>query len=298
MPKGIPKLKEPRVKKVVVPGKHCAYHTDFRDRILTDMRRYFRYTDWASMWTEWYQSVGEDGRRKYRTVYQFVKEKAESKEQFSFLAWYLGPKPFDDEKDEHQKKYSFVPDGPEDWVKRRNENGWYTSKNLEKFTAEIRRRDNVLDAMQEAGRTVTLSSIARAEKLAQRIDQYFQGEPLLEGASLAENTSRAGFYLRLQRDVMGLQERAFNLFAKSHGVNFEDMSGLVHLMTASAMAASVRQSEGKEISREQAAVKSIVEMTLAKSSRYQLPIPKDAEDKIVEAAAQYEVVAKKKRNVQ
>ena len=250
------------------------------------------------MWSEWFLAVGEQGKRKYRTVYQFAKEKAESKEQFSFLMWYLGPKPFDDEKDEQQKRYSFIPDGPEDWVKRRHENGWYTSKNLDSFTKEIRRRDNVLDAMQEAGRTVTLSSIGRAEKLAQRIDQYFQGEPLLDDLSLAENKARAEFYIGLQKDVMGLQERAFTLFAKSHGVNFEDMSGLVHLMTASAMSASIRQSEGKELSREQTAVKSIVEMTLAKSARYQLPVPKDAEVAIIDAVAEHEVVVKKKRNLQ
>lgn len=292
-------FKQPKAKRNYTPGGRTRYHYDFHDRLFIDMRLYFRHTDWEQMWSDWFLAVNEDGKRKYKTLQTFAREKAESQQQFSFLLWYLGPQPIDKDDDPQASKYPFITDGPVDWAKRRRENGWYTPKNLYKFTEEIRRRDNVLEAMQEAGRTVTLGSIARAEKLAQRIDQFFQGEPLLEELSFSENKRRAEFYLALQKDVMGLQERAFTLFAKSHGVNFEDMSGLVHLMTATAMAASVKQSEGKELTREQAAVKSIVEMTLAKSSRYQLPMPKGTEASIVEAVAQHEeVVVKKKRNLQ
>jgi hypothetical protein len=287
-----------RQRRLKPTGNGYHKYADFHDRILTDMRRYFRWTDWAQLWSDWFLSVDNEGKRLYKTIHTFAKEKGESVEQYRFLMWYLGPAPEPNETDDEAKKYPFITDGPVDWVKKRNENGWYTEKNLRAFTAEIRRRDNVLDAMQEAGRTVTLNSIARAEHIAQKIDKYFGGEPLVEGLSLAQNKMRAEFYLALQKDVLGLQERTFVLFAKSHGVNFEDMSGLVHLMTAAAMSATTRHAEGKVLSREEAAVKSIVEMTLAKSARYQLPVPVDAEAKIVEAVAEHEVVVKKKRNLQ
>lgn len=270
---------------------------DFRDRMLADMRLYFRGTDWSDLWQRWYLSVDGENERKYKSLREFCKDIAESKEQKHFLLWYLGPKPEEGEVDLEAPKYKFIPDGPVDWVKRRNSGGWFTEGNLKAFGMEITRRMNALDALREAGK-ITLHSLVRAEQLAQRLDEAFNGTFFIPGMTLEGNEKRAKLYLDLHERILGMKSTAQDLYAKSHGVNFEDMSGLAALMQASALAATLRDAEGGTLDPAQSAIKAFVQMTLAKSSRYNLPLPEGAEGSIIEMVQADKDKADKKKKVQ
>lgn len=270
---------------------------DFRDRALVDMRLYFRATDWSDLWQRWFLSVDGENERKYKSLREFAKAMAESKEQKHFLLWYLGPKPEDGEVDLEAPKYKFITDGPVDWVKKRNSGGWFTEGNLKAFGMEINRRMNALDALREAGK-ITLHSLVRAEQLAQRLDEAFQGTFFIPGMTLAGNERRAELYLSLHSKILDMKARAQDLYAKSHGVNFEDMSGLQALMQASALAATLRDAEGATLDPAQSAIKALVQMTLAKSARYSLPLPEEAEGHIIDVVNADKEKAEKKKKVQ
>lgn len=274
--------KKPIKKKVAIAPCGVAYYfTDFRDKMKVQMRFYFRHTDWANMWEEWYLGVDSSGTPKYPTLNSFINAKAESKEQAEFLWYYLGPK--DKESEAIAHKYTFAPE-PVDWVAKRKSGGWFTDKNIRAISVDVTRRMNALEKLQEAGDKVTLISLVRAGQLAQKIDEDFKGVLFLPGLSFGANEARARLYIELHEKVLNLQAKAQDLFAKSHGINFDDMAGLEHLYVATAMAAQQRAIEGGVIeTKDQKVLKAFAEMTLLKHQRYQLPLPADAEEKIVEA---------------
>jgi hypothetical protein len=279
VPRGIKKIKTVKVR-AIKP----------KNRMLTDMNLFYRRTDWGSLWEDWYLSVGTEGQFKYRFIRTFVKVIGESMEQRRFLNWYLGPKI---DSDPDTLRYPYVADGPVDWAEKRKSGGWFTHKNLTVLGKEITRRMNALDALREAGNQCTLSSLVRAEQLAQRLDEEFRGSFFLPGLSLHSNQERAELYVSLHTKLLDLKAKAQDLYAKSHGVNFEDMSGLVRLMEATAMASAQAQLiEGKQPTKMEAALNKFVQMTMAKASRYDLPLPTDIEASVTEVVTAID--AKKK----
>ncbi len=278
-------------------GKPKKPHVNFRDRFLYDMHLYFRATDWSEMWKQWYLAVDGENAPKYRTIRSFAKAQAESKEQKQFLLWYLGPLPEPGVPDLEATKYPFISTGPVDWVEKRNSGGWFTDKSLKAFGMEITRRMNALDALREAGK-ITLNSLVRAEQLAQRLDEAFNGTFFIPGMTFDGNARRAELYLSLHDRILTMKGRAQDLYAKSHGVNFDDMSGLQALMQASALAATIREAEGHELNPAQSAIKAFVQMTLAKAARYDLPLPEGAGAHIIDVVNQDKEKADKKKKLQ
>lgn len=281
-------------KKAIAPCGVSYYYTGMTDKMLVNMRFYFSHTDWARMWEEWYLGVDQSGGARYPTLSSFINAKAESKEQAEFLWFYLGPKDKDSEKE--QVKYSFATEGPVDWVKRRQTGGWFTGDNIRRISSEISRRMNGLEALQEAGNRVTLHSLVRAGQLARQIDEDFKGVFFLPGLSFGANEARARLYLELQEKALQLQAKAQDLYAKSHGINFDDMAGLERLYAATAMAAQQRAIEGGVVeTRENKVLKSLTEMMLVKHQRYQLPLPPDVEEKIVDVVEADEEPQRRKK---
>lgn len=285
------KKKKRKAEKVVLP--------DYDKRALTDMRMFYRSIDWAAYWEEWYLGVDEKtGKKKYTTIFQFASAKSHSREQRKFLEWYLGPVQKDGVVYDKEKTYCSFAGTPVDWAEKKKNNGWFTDTNLKLFGKEITRRMNALDALREAGNSLTLHSLVRAENLAQQIDVAFQGTMFLPDLPLHENINRANAYVNLQRDVLALKEKAQELYAKCHGVNFNDMHGLVELMTATTMAASIEAAKtGRTFTKEEAAVSSLVKMVVAKAGRYNLPLPEGAEGQIIDAVAEVEETGKRKKQL-
>jgi hypothetical protein len=279
-------VKPPRKKKTVkaqdrfraIQAAHIR-ETGRKDLSWTDMRMFFRSTDWAGLWEEWFLSILPNGRYRYYTIKAFAAEKAESLEQYRFLKWYLGPDT------EEPPAWKGIHAKPQGWVEKRRTGGWFAPENLQKFEVEIRRRVNALDALREAG-SITLHSLVRAEQMAQQIDRAFHGQMFADGQEFKANLQRAQSYIRLQERVQNLKANAQEMYAKSHGVNFDDMSGLVALMSAAAMSGAARV-EGP--TREEAAVAAVVRMAMAKASMYNLEIPGEAVEVMGEEAGKQEV---------
>jgi hypothetical protein len=288
----MPRLKHPTRKNIRVKtasGKHnYSYIVNFQERILSDMHRYFRSVNWSDMWEDWYLSLNEDGGFKYKSIYQFAKNHGESQAQRSFLLWYLGPPVELKEEQRESRKYTFV-DGPLDWLKKRQNGGWFTGDNVKKLSKELKHRFNVLDKMSAVGDTIGIGFLERAQAIASQLDIEFKG-------SLLNYPGRTKLYLQLQEEVLDYYAKAQKLYCESLGVNLEDMSGLVHLMTAAAQQAATRADVAgiQAPSREQAALKSFVEMTMTKAARYQLPMPADAEATIIDAIEEVDEAPRKK----
>lgn len=262
---------------------------------LTDMRRFYKYTDWSKLWEQFYLSVDSHNQPKYKTLFAFVKEVAKSKDQRKFLSWYLGPVD-EDSKDykDQAKLYSFVPDGAVDWLKRRDTGGWHTEETLKRFTKEIRNKWNALESLREAGNTLILPSLVRYEHLSQQLDDAFKGTFFIPGISFKEMEERAEAYLKLHSRLLDLKGSAQDLYAKAHGINFADMSGLVQIMTAQAMAASQKQLQEGGASKHNAVLTSLVDMITEKAAIYKMPLPDDMNQKIIDVTNQ----TKKKKELQ
>lgn len=289
----MPRLKRPTRKSIQVKtasGKQgqSSYIVSFHERILSDMHRYYRSVNWADLWEDWYLSLDEGGDYKYKTIYQFAKHHGESQAQRSFLLWYLGP-PVDKEEQNEFGRYTFI-DGPVDWMKKRQDGGWFTGENVKKLSKELKRRFNVLDKMSAIGDTIGVEFLERAQAIASQLDNEFKG-------SLLKYPGRTKLYLQLQDDVLAYYAKAQKLYCESLGVNLEDMSGLVHLMTAAAQQATTRANTNgiQAPSREQAALRSFVEMTMTKAARYQLPMPADAEATIIDAIEEVDEAPRKSK---
>lgn len=251
------------------------------------------------MWQDWFLGVKPNGRSKYKSLRWFVKQKAKSDEQRDFLIWYLGPKEDGWEKEPEAKKYTYVAGGPVDWVKKRNQGGWFNDVTLKEYGNTITRQINALEALREVGNKVTLPSLLRAERLAESLDREMKGVLFLPDLTMKENEDRANTYLRLHEKILNLKAQAQDLYAKSHGVNFDDMNGLVQLMQATAMAAEHRSlMDGSNLSKEQLALKGMVEMVLQKSAVYGIALPEGSDKSMAAAIAEGEAAKAKRRGVQ
>lgn len=263
----------------------------FCDRALVDMAVFFRQTDWAAWWEEFYLSVNTDGRALYRTIIQFAKAKRESQDQEDFLRWYLGP-PADKD-----PKYTFV-DKPVDWAKRRDEGGWFSKANLKTAAAELSRRFGVLDKMQLVGEKFGTQFLERAAALAQRWDEETRGSFFVNGLSIQQNENRAKMLLDMHMKIQNYYDNAQRSYFLSLGVNLEDISGLVTLMTAAAQQKALTAEDGQPQSRGETALRAFVELTMSKAARYQLPMPPEIEDTVVEAVVEQEERVFLKKKVQ
>lgn len=262
-------------------------HKKPKDKTLTDMASFHRLTNWADLWEQWYLDLDTSGRPKYKRIYDFANATGKSPTQRKFLAWYLGPT--EPPNEVLAERWPFVK--PLDWKKKRETGGWYTDASLKVMTLSIRSRMDALEALREAGNSITLNSVARIEQLAQRLDEAFQGRFFVDGLSMPENYGRARAYLDLHQQLLNLMALAQDLYAKAHGINYADMSGFADLIAASALAA--QRSGVKERSKVEVALEQMISMALVKSANYELPLPDDVQKKIIDMAPEPDQPKKK-----
>lgn len=256
-----------------------------RAHTVRNMRTYFQSIDWAAWWAEWYLEVEEQCRPRWRALWPFVKSRTAVRSQQEFLMWYLGP----EEENVKTEYYRHIAPKPVDWVKRRSSGGWFNETNLKAMGADITRRMNALDALRESGNKFGLQFLSRAAMLAQKIDETFRGEFFVPGLSPKENQARAETYMALHERVLSYYASAQDLYAKSHGINFDDMAGLVKLMEAATIGASITAGMESKETPQQAAVRSAVELMLAKVAKHPKVrelIPPEIEGAIVGAVAE------------
>jgi len=286
----------PRKKAKKVPLTRKQHHENEKHvKMLTDMSYFYRHTDWSGLWDKFYRTVDERGAWKYDRLWDFCKAVAESQRQRDFLFWYLGPADKDWANTEEGKRWPFItPTGPVDWVHRRNTGGWDSPEIIKKFSRDLARRAQALETLQE---TATWAGyyIERAIEMDKRLEKEFRGTFFVEGLDFAANIARAREYLNLKERIQNYFGVAHERYARALGINLDDVGGLVKLIESAALAAQQDMAAGKEVTPQQRAITSVVEMTLAKFGKHQIPLlPPDAEQKIVDAVAEPETPPKKK----
>jgi hypothetical protein len=271
-------------KKPVPKKKPQPVSTAHYPRSLTDIKLFFRNINWAEWWEDWYTSLNEHGGYRYQKLRDFIRARAKSEEQRRFLFWYLGE---EDEQDSHERSVYPFATCPQDWLRRRAQSGYLSETNLIKFGAEIRRRMGALAALKEVGDRVILNSLARAEKMAQQLDEEMGGRLFLPQLSAEGNAARAQLYLGLHGKLLNHKKQAQDMYARAHGVNFDDMAGLMSLMQASVISSTPDRQDPR-----QRALQAMSDLMVEKATRLKLPLPEDAEAIIVDAS---EVVEQKKK---
>lgn len=248
-----------------------------KNRALEDMQRFYRSLDLAALWEDFYVSIDAGGRPKYKSVRQFAKAHSTNEKQFDFLIWLFGPKDSDS-----ALKAVYPYADPLEFEKRRESGGWFTEENLQEHSKLIRQEINALDALRSAGNGITIHSLARMENLARRLDEDFNGRFFVDGLSMKENVQRARLYVMLQEKLLHMIGYAQDIYAKSHGINFQDMSGFERLLAAQAMAMAA-STEVRE-SRVTKVMGRIVEMALEKGTKHNIPLPAEVEKVVVMGA--------------
>lgn len=278
-------------KRLVNPivGKKAGTGKKYKGSPLVDMRVFFRTIDWSLWWEEWALSVDEEGKPKYKTIRSFAKSHTKTFKQRKLIEWYLGR--VDPEHTEY-RMYSWISTGPVDWAEKRRTGGWCTPASMRVFNEDIERRLLGLDAMRAAGNRYTLNSWCRAEQLCTEIDKFFM-QPWLPGLSYEQNVARMNTYMAMQEKALVLKEKAQDMYAKCHGIDFSDLQGVVQLMQSAVT--TQLQTGGTELTADKKAIKSLVEMVVSKAHRYQLPLPEGAEQTIIEATAEVEDMPKSKK---
>lgn len=256
-------------------------------RLLNDPRHYFASLDLNSLWEEWYLGMDESGKPKYRNLRQFVNAVAEGPVQKKFLMWYLGP-PTQKNDPTYSRYYTFVKAGPVDWMRRRDEGGWFTDANLARASIEITKRMNAYERMAAAGMKYMLFDFERAERYSRTIDKYIRGEIMVPGLSLDANVGRAKSIVALQQQIGEFKANILRTFALSQGLNFEDMSGLLQIVQATAAMAQQQLDSGQVESKEQNFLKAFAAMTVRKATKYDKPLPKELEAAAIDIVAEEE----------
>lgn len=264
-------------------------HKAPKNVLLSDMHKFWLSVNWLEWWEEFYLTITPEGSHKYRNIWQFVADKAKNQTQREFLWWYLGA---EDSTDPRNDKYPFTK--PDDWEYKRKTRGWCSDRAIEPMVKNIRSKIGALEATKAAGDSYTLKAWARLERYEQRIyEEYI--EPLFT-ADITETVRRARhkFFLSILEDVDRLRRAFVDSYAKSNGINYQDMQGFTHILAASAMMSqTMGMSEGAN--RVHTTLTQLNEMILLKAKKFNQPLPQDMEDKIVEVAA---LPAPVKKNVQ
>jgi hypothetical protein len=227
------------------------------------------------MWEDWYLSLNDNGRPKYPTINKFAKAHAKNDKQYAFMRYYLGPA----STEPPLAEFSFVK--PLDWEKKRADGGWSNEESIKELHRTVSARLSGLDAMRAVGNSVTLHSVTRAEQLARVIDKEFNFGRLPDNLDYKERMNRLKDYIGLHTKLAAFQEQIVLLYAKCHGINFDDMNGLAALMTASTITAN---ESTKSATRVEKALTQLTEMTLIKNAKFRTPLPPGA-DKLIEASS-------------
>lgn len=239
---------------------------------------FYRSLDFRELWEDFFDSVNSNGTRKWKSAKQLANSLGKTQAQKDFLIWVLGPD--DDSHPSHKERFPQIT--PLDFDKKRDEGGWFTEASLKKHAGVIKKNLTALEALKMVGEEVTVHSLSRMENLARTIDKEFAGKLFVDGLDWKENKERAQLYVSLHLRVLNMIDQAQDIYAKSHGINFSDMSGFEKLLTAQALAinATLANQTSAHESRQSRLLNGLITMTLEKAAERGLPLPKDVSNVI------------------
>jgi hypothetical protein len=256
----------------------------------TGANYFYKSLDWISLWEDFYLTLDENALYKWKTVFQFARHHGKTMEQRRFLMYFLGPDNYDQDL---YDKYFFCK--PQDWQRKRETGGWYNDESIKQAAKIVRSQNDAFGVIQEAGREVTLPVLIKVSRLSEEIDKAFEHRPFLD-PSKPENIARAKQYFDLQDRAFDLYERYTDLFAKQHGINFQDFESFQQVTPTQLKVRE--QSDNKDESYRQMLGRKIQEIAgqvqsdYVEKAVYDLPIP-ETEQKAI-AAVEVDLPRKKK----
>lgn len=237
-----------------------------------DIRQFHKSLDFAALWQEFYLALKPNGSLLWQTVRSFItKYPGWSAVQRDFMYWLLGPEtPIDDDM---VRVYGSWYE-PQNWDEKRRTGGWYSEEAIRDYSKSIRDKIDALDSLRAVGNGVTVNALVRVERLMQQLDKEFGGRFFIESLTPKANAERATLYVRLQKQLLDMLDQAQEIYAKSHGISFNDMSGFEKLLAAQLMTRNVevKQDNGRKV------MEKLIEMTLEKSVKYDTPMPEGVKE--------------------
>lgn len=237
------------------------------DKTLRDMAAFHRSVDWREWWEEFYLERNPNGTYKYRTLREFAANKSKSEEQKRFILWYCGPDIYDDE--DTRSKYPFVVARQGDWRNKRQQGEWYReeqhrlSESIKAYTG------SAFQSVRQAGLELLYPQLVVLASLPAQVWDLLGGQLVPDAITdINDRVKVARNTMGLLGDAHRLQADAFNLFAKTQGMSFENFEANIQLI-----AASINATEAQHTNRVKDIIDAMTMDVLDKSHKFNLPIP-------------------------
>lgn len=234
--------------------------------------------------------TNKNGTLKYQTVHQFVKKHTKTDKQYEVLYWITGPKV-----EVGNNQIAAFPDIPQfDWMTRRENGHWHSSKNTQSLRKQIEQHASSMDQLSATG-TVNISMLAMLEQLQAQLVKEFGTQLFLPNADPEENKARAELFLSLTERIAQLQGSVQTQYAKVKGIDISNLSAFLSLFGTAmqpTMIGNNRMAQLPGVSEKSNLMDQFKEMVLAKSVKYNLDPPEDIRDNII---SEGEVLSPKKK---
>lgn len=185
---------------------------------------WYKDIEWDVWWDDFATSLDKTGKPKYRTAWQFVKAMTKNKFEKDLLWEMIGPEP----PEEAKLRAPYLGD----WQKRRTNTFWSISPGrLESVKAAIKEREEALMAARAVS-PLLLPKMARWERLSQKIDEAFNGNPFLPDLppNHPKNIARVNEYMRLHQLADSQTYRVCDAWFKAHGLDPNDGAAWVAML--------------------------------------------------------------------
>lgn len=206
---------------VPISRKRAFLHKNFRED--TDTRaalKFFQTLPWNRWWQEFMISRGKNGRMTYLTAYSFAKAKAKTSAELGLIYQAIGPRPIHfaqhASKAMDKEKGKAVP-WLGDWMQIRARTYFYDKDSVDKMRQVVAERLDGLEAARGSA-LVILELIAKWMKYDDKIDEVFDGTPVVEGLSPAQQKKRSDLFLGMKAKTAAQIRLLQDQYLACHGI--------------------------------------------------------------------------------
>ena len=226
---------------------------------------FYAQTDWEDWYHEFATEKLRNGALKYTSAFEFAKSKGPNRATRDLILHTIGPVVPGKTPMYATKQYPQF-----DWEKMRRSGFWLGPEKLKAELAHITKESDTLAELRASGQAHLLPMIARVVGMMDKVEAEFSGLLFLPGASVAQNEARAGLYMRLVDHITKLTIQLQEAYARSLGINLNDLSGTVMVRDSIAARSSMEQDK---TNKSQKFLSNILAMTLEKAESLKMPLP-------------------------
>lgn len=255
-----------------------------------DAKQYMQSLHLGDLFEAFAFETNKNGTLRYQTVHQFVKKHTKTDKQYEVLYWIAGPKV-----EIQDNQIARFPDIPQfDWMSRRENGHWHSSKNTQSLRKQIETHASSMDQLSATG-TVNISMLAMLEQLQSQLVREFGNQLFLPNVDTEENKARVELFLGLTERIAQLQGSVQTQFAKVKGIDISNLSAFLSLFGTAmqpTMIGNNRMAQLPGVSEKSSLMDQFKDMVLTKSVKYNLDPPEEMRDHII---SEGEVLSPKKK---